>query len=182
MDGGPTPDIEVVLETDRLLLRPWRVTEAAVQRELWTERDPRVPTHRRIDADGHPRVAEIEESIRDSIRTNQPSSIGLLAVERKAFCDVIGYCGLIDSGRGSQGEPELAFELLRRVWRHGYATEASLAVLDWARSAGYERVWATVWDWNTASRRVLAKLGFTETGREEVHAAHGTTLFTTRRL
>ena len=100
----------VVLETDRLLLRPWRVAEAVVQRELWTERDPRVPTHRRIDPDGHPTVADLEEAI----RTNQPSSIGLLAVERKAARDVIGYCGLIDSGRGSGGEPELAFELLRR--------------------------------------------------------------------
>jgi ribosomal-protein-alanine N-acetyltransferase len=162
-----------------LVLRPWRVAEAAVQRELWVERDPRVPPHRRIDADGHPTVADLEESI----RTNQPSSsIGLLAVERKAAGDVIGYCGLVDSGRGSDGEPELVFELLRRVWRQGYATEASLAVLDWARSSGYERVWATVWDWNTASRRVLAKLGFTESDRAEVDPGRGTTLFTMRRL
>jgi RimJ/RimL family protein N-acetyltransferase len=133
---------------------------------------------RRIDADGHPTVAELEELI----RTNQPSSSGLLAVQRKADHDVIGYCGLIDSERGSAGEPELAFELLRRVWRQGYATEASMAVLDWARSSGYERLWATVWEWNTASRRVLAKVGFTETGRTEVDAAYGTTLLTMRRL
>ena len=178
MAGAATPRHEVVLETGRLLLRPWRVAEAVVQRELWTERDPRVPPHRRIDAAGHPTVAELE----DAIRTNQPSSIGLLAVERKATADVIGYCGLVDSGRGSEGEPELAFELLRRVWGQGYATEASLAVLDWARSTGYTRLWATVWEWNTASRRVLAKVGFTETERKEVDAVHGTTLFTTKRL
>ena len=168
----------VRLESERLLLRAWQPSEAGVQRELWTERDPRVPPHRRIDADGRPTVADLEESI----RTNQPSSIGLLAVEQKATGDVIGYCGLIDSGRGAEGEPELAFELLRRVWRQGYATEASLAVLDWARSSGYGRLWATVWDWNIASRRVLAKVGFTDTGRKEVVTAHGTTLFTTRRL
>jgi [ribosomal protein S5]-alanine N-acetyltransferase len=59
---------------------------------------------------------------------------------------------------------------------------ASLAVLDWARSSGYERLWATVREWNTASRRVLAKVGFTETGRKELDAVHGTNLFTTRRL
>jgi RimJ/RimL family protein N-acetyltransferase len=175
--AAANPGREVVLETDRLLLRPWRVAEAVVQRELWTERDPRVPPHRRIDAEGHPTVAELE----DSIRTSRPSSIALLAVERKAAGDVIGYCGLID-GRGSEGEPELAFELLRRVWSQGYATEASLAVLDWARSSGYERLWATVWDWNTASCRVLAKVGFTETERKEVDPACGTTLFVTRRL
>jgi [ribosomal protein S5]-alanine N-acetyltransferase len=168
----------VQLETGRLLLRPWRVSEAVVLHELWTERDPRVPPHRRIDADGRPTAADLE----NWIRTNRPSSIGLLAVERKVDRDVIGYCGLIDSGRGSGGEPELAFELLRRVWREGYATEASLAVLDWARSSGYERLWATVWEWNTASRRVLAKVGFTETERKELDAVYGNNLFTTRRL
>jgi len=178
MAGRAAPGREVVLETGRLLLRPWRVAEAVVLHELWTERDPRVPPHRRIDADGHPTVTDLE----DSIRTNQPSSIGLLAVERKAARDVIGYCGLIDSGRGSDGEPELAFELLRRVWRQGYATEASLAVLDWARSSGYERLWATVWEWNVASRRVLAKAGFTETERKDLDPVYGNNLFTTRRL
>ncbi|WP_405496995.1 GNAT family N-acetyltransferase [Nocardia sp. NBC_00511] len=178
MPAGVEPGHEVVLETTRLLLRPWRVVEAVVLRELWTERDPRVPPHRRIDADGHPTLADLE----DSIRTDQRPSSGLLAVQRKVDRDVIGYCGLVDTGRGAEGEPELAFELLRRVWGQGYATEASLAVLDWARSSGHERLWATVWDWNIASRRVLAKVGFTETERTEVDAVHGTTLFTRRRL
>jgi len=178
MADGTTPGREVVLETGRLLLRPWRAAEAVVLHELWTERDPRVPPHRRIDADGHPTVTDLAEWI----RTHQPSSIGLLAVERKAACDVIGSCGLIDSGRGSDGEPELAFELLRRVWRQGYATEASLAVLDWARSSGYARVWAMVREWNTASRRVLTKVGFTETERKDLDAVYGNNLFTTRRL
>ncbi|MFI9811788.1 GNAT family N-acetyltransferase [Saccharothrix variisporea] len=109
MTAGVPPGRELVLETGRLLLRPWRVAEAVVQRVVCTERDPRVPPHRRIDADGHPTVAELE----DSIRTSQPSSIGLLAVQHKAARDVIGYCGLIDGGRGAEREPELAFELLR---------------------------------------------------------------------
>jgi RimJ/RimL family protein N-acetyltransferase len=167
----------VQLETGRLLLRPWRTSEAVVLHELWAERDPRVPPHRRIDADGHPTVTDLEVWI----RTNQPSSIGLLAVERRVDRDVIGYCGLIDGGRGSDEEPELAFEMLRRVWCQGYATEASWAVLDWARSFGYKRLWATVWEWNTASRRVLAKVGFTEM-RKELDAVYGNNLFTTRRL
>ncbi len=122
MTGGTSPGREVVLETDRLLLRPWRAGEAVVQRELWTERDPRVPPHRRIGSDGRPTVAELEEAIRTS---TPASTAGLLAVERKAEHDVIGYCGLVDSGRAADDEPELAFELLRRVWGRGYATEAS---------------------------------------------------------
>jgi RimJ/RimL family protein N-acetyltransferase len=169
---------EVQLETERLLLRPLRVADAPLQRELWTERDPRLPAHRRLDADGHPTVAELEASIRSRPTTR----VGLLAVERKADGRTIGYCGLTDSGRGSEGEPELAFELLRRTWGRGYATEASLAVLDEARSSGYGRLWATVWDWNVASLQVLAKVGFTETERTVVDPVHGTTLFLTRRL
>ncbi|RAJ85043.1 GNAT family N-acetyltransferase [Streptomyces sp. SID8367] len=118
----------------------------------------------------------------NAIRTDTVGTTGLLAVERKESRDVIGYCGLIDTGRGATGEPEIAFELLKRSQRRGYATEASLAVLEWARSSGYERLWATVWDWNTASRRVLAKIGFTETDRKEVDPVRGTTLFVTLRL
>jgi ribosomal-protein-alanine N-acetyltransferase len=175
MTDGASRGIEVILETDRLLLRPWRVAEAALQREMWIERDPRVPPHRRIGADGRPLVTDFEEAI----CANQPSSVGLLAVERKAAGDVIGYCGLVDSPRQAR-EPELAFEFLRRYWGQGYATEASWAVLDWARSSGYQRLWASVWDWNTASRRVLAKVGFTEADREE--GIHGTNLVTSRPL
>jgi ribosomal-protein-alanine N-acetyltransferase len=116
-----------VLETERLRLRPWRVSEATIQRELWTERDPRVPPHRRIDADGSPTVEDFAAGIRDA---PPPSSIGLLAVQLRARRDVIGYCGLVDGGPAVGGEPELAFELLRRFWGRGFATEASLAVLE----------------------------------------------------
>lgn len=173
-DGQRRP----VLVTDRLLLRPWRVGEAAVLHELWTERDPRVPPHRRIDDDGHPTVTELAESIRSGPST----SSGLLAAEVLETGELVGYCGLVPGGRAGPGEPELAFELLRRQWGRGYATEASRAVLDLARASGHERLWASVWDWNTASRRVLAKLGFVETGRRELCPGGATTLVTVREL
>lgn len=148
------------LGTPRLVLRPWRPSESPVLRELWSERDPRVPPHRRIGDDGSPTV----EQLAQSIPSHPPTSLGLLAVELAENGEVIGYCGLADGARPGPGEPELAFELLRRHWDRGYATEASHAVLGWARSSGHRRLWATVWDWNSASRRVLAKLGFSETG------------------
>jgi ribosomal-protein-alanine N-acetyltransferase len=172
--GGP----DVTLESDRLLLRPWRVAEAAVQRTLWTERDPRVPPHRRIGADGRPTLEEVEGWIRDGSRT---ASLGLLAAELRATGEVVGYCGLIDGALGPD-EPELAFELLRRVWGLGYATEAAAAVVGWARECGYRRLWATVRDWNVASRRVLTKAGFAESGRVEPDDVHGDSLFMTRSL
>jgi RimJ/RimL family protein N-acetyltransferase len=76
----------------------------------------------------------------------------------------------------------LIYELLRAAHGYGYATEAGRAVVTWAGEAGYARLWATVRDWNVASRRVLEKLGFRETGRVESDAVYGDSLLTVRAL
>ena len=84
----PTPRIESV----RLMLRPWRPQEAGVMRQLWAERDPRVPPHRRVDAHGNPSL----EAIRQQILTPR-EPLGFLAAEDRATGRVIGYCGLIET-------------------------------------------------------------------------------------
>ncbi len=164
------------LETDHLILRHRGVGEAAIYRQLWTERDLRVPPHRRINSEGRPTV----EDIAAQIRAERASGPGLLAVERKGTADVIGYCGLTSYGNGSPDEPELAYELLRAAHGCGFATEAGRAVVTWASEAGYRRLWAGVWDWNVASRRVLEKLGFHEVGRVEPDSVYGHSLLTVR--
>ncbi|MFB7250792.1 GNAT family N-acetyltransferase [Microbacterium sp. NPDC056234] len=167
------------LDTDRLVLRRSLEEDARVFRQLWTERDERVPPHRRIDEAGHPTTEEIAANLRAKSADTKP---GLLTVVRRGFGDVIGYCGVVFDGNGDPDEPELAFELLRAVHNRGYATEAGRAVLSWARSAGYRRIWASVWDWNVASRRALEKLGFTETGVVNKASEHGRSLLTVRTL
>ncbi|HEX3513562.1 MAG TPA: GNAT family N-acetyltransferase [Trebonia sp.] len=168
------PDI---LETDRLILRRSRAGDAAIYRQLWTERDLRVPPHRRVNSEGRPTVEDIAAQIRAERGESGP---GLLAVERKGTADVIGYCGLTIHGNGSPYEPELAYELLRAAHGCGYATEAGRAVVTWASEAGYRRLRAGVWDWNVASRRVLEKLGFREAGRVEPDSVYGHSLLTVR--
>lgn len=145
-------------------------------RQLWTERDPRVPPHRRIDADGRPSVDDLAARI--TAPAKQPP--GLLAVELRTTGEVIGYCGLVPSDRTPHAEPEIAFELLQRTWGQGYATEAAEAVLEWAAAHGITSVGATVWDWNTASRAVLRKLGFAETDRTWTDHERGTAILTLR--
>ncbi|MFE6733609.1 GNAT family N-acetyltransferase [Microbacterium sp. NPDC057650] len=162
------------LETERLTLRRQREEDAGVFHQLWTERDERVPAHRRIDADGHPDVQDIVEHIRGS-DTSKP---GLLTVVLRETGEVLGYCGIAWHG----DEPELAFELLRVAHNRGYATEAGRAVLDWARAAGYSQLGASVWDWNLASRRALEKLGFRETDVVTNQSVHGRSLMTVREL
>lgn len=173
----PEQPVLDALESDRLMLRRRRVDEAVVYRRLWLERDLRVPAHRRIDVEGRPTVEFLADGIRKELEEPRP---GLLAVVRKSAGDVIGYCGLVFHGNGAPDEPELACELLRRAHGSGYATEAGAAVVAWADEAGYERLWATVREWNVASRRVLDKLGFRETGHVDVDTVHGNSLLTMR--
>lgn len=163
-----------MLETDRLQLRPQRAEDAAVFHQLWSERDPRVPVHRRLTAEGRPHVEDIAAHIRAGGESM------LFTVVRKEALDVIGYCGLVFHGTGRADEPELAFELLSRMHGRGYATEAALAVIAWAEVAGHPRLWASVWDWNVASRRVLEKLGFRDSGQAGPPGEYGRSLVTVR--
>lgn len=64
--------------------------------------------------------------------------------------------------------PEVGFLFDRRVWGQGYASEAVGAVLERGfRVHGMTKVIADVDPRNGASIRVLEKLGFVETHREE---------------
>lgn len=167
-------------ETDRLILRPGEVDDAVTFHQLWTERDPRVPPHRQIGPDGRPTADDIAADIARADPAVDSSR--LLTVVRRDDGDVIGYCGLTARGNGTPDEPELAYELLRAAHGRGYATEAGAAVVAWASEAGYRRLWAGVWDWNAASRRVLSKLGFREVGPVEPRSAYGHSLLTVREL
>ncbi|MWB97807.1 GNAT family N-acetyltransferase [Agromyces seonyuensis] len=173
------PPLPEELETERLVLRTPSSEDAAVYRRLWTERDPRVPPHRRIDADGRPTEDDIAAELADPAWSGRS---GLRTVVRKKDGAVLGYCGIVADAERAHEAPEIAFELLRAVHGRGYATEAARAVLDRAQDASLATLRASVWDWNTASRRVLAKLGFVETGEVDRVSTHGRSLVTLRDL
>lgn len=106
---SPVPTLDT-LETDRLILRPRRVDGAAIYRQLWTERDPRVPPRGQIDSEGRPTVKDIAAQIRAERADSGP---GILVVQRNGTADAIGYCGLIFQGNGP------------RPWSHGLAKRAT---------------------------------------------------------
>lgn len=163
------------LFTDRLHLRPWRAADAEPHRELWTERDRR--SLRLIDADGRPTVEVLRRRMAEEARDAE-TGLTLYAVERRADADFIGYCGLI-VGQATVDEPEIAYELARRIHGNGYATEAARRVVEEAISAGHTRLWATVREWNTPSLRVLEKVGFYDSGRRTPDPARGDTIWMT---
>lgn len=65
---------------------------------------------------------------------------------------------------------ELGYWLTPAAWGRGHATEAARAVLAMAPALGVTQVAARHYLDNPASGRVLAKLGFRETGRARTHS------------
>jgi RimJ/RimL family protein N-acetyltransferase len=152
--------------------------DAEEYRGLWVERDPRAL--RRIDAEGRPTVKQVRGWLVENPLAAEPG-LGLLVIERRDSGEFVGYCGLT-VGRGSFEEPEIAYELARRAHGHGYATEAARAVVEAAARTGRRRLWATVREWNSASFRVLEKVGFERSGRVTEDAERGDTIWMTRAL
>jgi ribosomal-protein-alanine N-acetyltransferase len=74
---------------------------------------------------------------------------------------VIGYCGLFFfPDVGGQPEIEIGYRFARSAWGQGYATEAALAVRDYAfTTLGIKRLIAMVDPSNVASIRVVEKTG-----------------------
>jgi RimJ/RimL family protein N-acetyltransferase len=145
-DDFQTMKFEIV--TKRLYLRMWEESDASWYRELVGERGVDKPT---LDAARDKIISFRERALENGI--------SLLTICRRDEGDFIGYCGLI-IGRSTLEEPEIAFELFKRVHSKGYATEAASAVMEAAVATGRRRVWSTVRSWNIPSFRVLEKMGF----------------------
>jgi RimJ/RimL family protein N-acetyltransferase len=75
--------------------------------------------------------------------------------------ELVGSCGL---GRRPSGAIELGYWIARPHWGRGYATEASGALIDIARTLGFTRLEGSHFLDNPASGRVLEKLGFEPLG------------------
>jgi len=74
-------------------------------------------------------------------------------------------------------ETEVGYLLGREHWGNGYATEAALAVRDWALAElGLERLIALIYPDNVRSIRVAQKLGMEDEDEIEIFG-HGVTLY-----
>jgi len=143
----------MILETPRLLLRPWREEDAE---DLYTyARDPEVGPPA-----GWPPHTSAENS-REIIR-NILSAPETYAVCLKETGKAVGSVGLHrnDLAEGDD-EYELGYWIGKPFWGQGMIPEASRELLRYAfEELGMARIWCGYYDGNTKSRRVQEKLGF----------------------
>ncbi|MCQ2299530.1 MAG: GNAT family N-acetyltransferase [Bacteroidales bacterium] len=144
----------MTLETERLILRPWKPDDA--ERLFLLAKDPDVGPA----AGWNPHLSVAES--RDVIDTifHLPT---IYAVVLKESGEVIGCCGTMPDPTLSSNDREqlLGYWIGKPYWDDGYATEAAQKTIHHAfRDLGLSVIWCGCFAENTKSLRVQEKLGF----------------------
>ncbi|MHB8645177.1 MAG: GNAT family N-acetyltransferase [Thermomicrobiales bacterium] len=150
--------MEVFLETDRLLLR--RFTEADVDNLVALDSDPEVM---RFINGGTPTP---RDAIRDDFLPaflryyDQFEGLGFWAAIEKSTGDFLGWFHFRPPKSSSPDDVELGYRLRKAAWGKGYGTEGSRALIRKGfTELGVRRVFATTYQDNLGSRRVMEKAG-----------------------
>ena len=155
-------DHDVIIETERLLMRRWRCTDAEILYKYASDPDvgPRAgwPSHTSID---------------DSLRVIQDVFMNdyTWAVILKETKEPIGCMGYNPHGKSnieiSENDAEIGYWVGKPHWNKGYCTEGLQAMIKYCYATkNFQTLWADFFVDNPASGRVMEKCGFIDTGKE----------------
>ena len=154
-----------IIETQRLVLRPWKKNKADAKALYSYAKDARIGPAAgwRVHRD----VNESLQIIRDILSTP-----GICAVTLKETKSPVGSVGLTWGSTGRKylkaDEAELGYWIGAAHQRKGYALEAAQALIDFAFTQGeVQTVWCAYYEGNEASARLQEKLGFIYDHTEE---------------
>jgi RimJ/RimL family protein N-acetyltransferase len=155
--------MNVIIETDRLLLRTFTIEDAPLIYDL--NLDPEVIRYT-LDP-----VRDIEHAREVLEKTILPQYAlydhGRWAVLTKPGKEFIGWCGL--KARPERHEIDLGYRFIKTAWGKGYATEAAWACLQYGfEKLHLERIVGRAMPENKGSLRVLEKCGMALVGEELV--------------
>lgn len=152
------------IETDRIILRPWKERDRQPFAEM--SADPAVmehllPMNSREAADGwiDRRMAHLAEH-----------GFTFWALEAKESGDFLGAVGLLRIGYNAHFSPavEVGWRVARPFWGQGYALEAAAASIRFGfENLGLSEVIANTVAQNTRSRRVMEKLGMSHNAEDD---------------
>ena len=149
-----------MIETERLLLREPRLEDAADLAVAYA--DPEVMRY--MDDGSTATLAEVEEGIARWLRRWDDWGMSLYSLERREDGRVLGRAGFLrwdpETWEIGGDEVELGWLLAREHWGQGYATEAALALRDWAgEERGLTRLISMIRHDNDRSARVAERIG-----------------------
>lgn len=149
----------IVLETDQLLLRPFKMGDEAGVLEFCSNQLTQQYTGNQV-------ITTIEEAI-DLIKNvwlhdYSTYGYGRFAVIHKTDNKIIGFNGI--KYLSNMNKTDLGYRFLPEYWGKGIATESSQVILKYAfRNFNLKEIFGFVYPENPASGNVLRKLNFTKT-------------------
>jgi RimJ/RimL family protein N-acetyltransferase len=150
--------MQVFLETERLVLR--RFMEADMDHLFDLDSDPEVM---RFLTGGTPTPREVIQNdiLPAFLRSYERfPGFGVWAATEKASGEFLGWFGFQPKDAASPNDVALGYRLRQAVWGQGYATEGARALIHKGfTELGVQRVFATTYQDNLASRRVMEKAG-----------------------
>ena len=148
-----------IIETERLVLRPFSMKDAPEVQRLAGDRDVAA----NVRDIPHPYEDGVAEQWIGSHRDKFEHGEIIFAVTLRGDGQLIGCIGLVVDRQSELAE--LGFWIGRPYWNSGYCTEASLAMLSYGfADLGLNRIHAFHLSRNPASGRVLQKLGMKREG------------------
>ena len=114
------------------------------------------------DAFPHPYTLDDAVAFLDNVR------LGKMGIVYGMFLnsgELVGVISLTPGRDVNRYSAEVGYFVGEQYWNRGYATEALMLVVNFAQYRhGFKRLFATVFDFNLASMRVLEKAGFKKEG------------------
>ncbi len=155
--------MNIILETNRLLLRTFTLADAPLIYEL--NLDPDVT---RYTGDPIKDVNHAEQVLEQVILPQYVLyNHGRWAVLVKPELEFIGWCGL--KTRPERNEIDLGYRFMKTAWGKGYATEAAHACIKYGfERLKLDRIVGRAMPQNAASLRVLEKCDMKYIGEEVV--------------
>lgn len=155
--------MNVILETNRLLLRTFTLEDAQLIYEL--NLDPEIT---RYTGDPVKDINHAKEVLEQVILPQYALyNHGRWAVHIKDKLEFIGWCGL--KNRPERNEIDLGYRFLKTAWGKGYASEAAFACIKYGfEKLNLQRIIGRAMPDNIGSLRVLEKCGMTYMGDEIV--------------
>jgi RimJ/RimL family protein N-acetyltransferase len=143
-----------MIETERLIIRPWRAEDRAPYFALCDDAE----VMRYL---GPMQSREQTDAVLDRMEAVQAEHGHCFwAVERRADAALIGFCGLLPGKPPVPGALEIGWRLGRSYWQQGYALEAAQACLDWGWAhTSHPAIHAITVPANRASWGLMERLG-----------------------
>ena len=149
-----------ILETERLVLRPFKIEDAPTVFENWTS-DADVAKFMRWSV--HNSVEDTVEWIPSEIELLNSDNVYNWIFVLKSTDELIGSGGLVYNKDKEMFE--LGYNIMKKYWGIGITTEAAVEIVDFAKnSLSLPELFCCHAKENIASGRVIEKLGFGYTG------------------